>query len=233
MIDNLVDESIDLLRQWEPPTGYYLAFSGGKDSITMLRLCDMAGVKYTSHYSCLGLDHKELMAFIRTEHPTVEWLRPKRSLMALMKTKKILPTRFRRWCCDLKHTSPKNVRLLTGVRKQESSKRAILQCANYDNRSKEMVIRPIFRWKDTDVWQFIADQKLKYCSLYDAGYKRLGCVACPLLAQRDRLVELERHPWAAAWWWNAAGLVAKARTLAGKVDLAEQAELYDWWKAQP
>ena len=40
-----IAESIDFLREHEPPEGYFVGFSGGKDSITALELCRMAGVK--------------------------------------------------------------------------------------------------------------------------------------------------------------------------------------------
>ena len=35
---NKVEVAIKLLRAWEPPEGYYLADSGGKDSVTILNL---------------------------------------------------------------------------------------------------------------------------------------------------------------------------------------------------
>ena len=43
---NKVDVAIKRLRAFEPPEGYYLAFSGGKDSVTVKALMDLAGVKY-------------------------------------------------------------------------------------------------------------------------------------------------------------------------------------------
>ena len=41
-----VDKAIMRLQTYEPPEGYYLCFSGGKDSCVIKALADMAGVKY-------------------------------------------------------------------------------------------------------------------------------------------------------------------------------------------
>ena len=42
---NKIEVAINRLKTFEPPEGYYLAFSGGKDSIVVKELCNMAGVK--------------------------------------------------------------------------------------------------------------------------------------------------------------------------------------------
>ena len=48
--------AIDRLRAFEPKEGYYLCFSGGKDSSVIKALADMAGVAYDAHYNCTGID---------------------------------------------------------------------------------------------------------------------------------------------------------------------------------
>lgn len=48
-----VQVAIDRLKAFEPPEGYYLAFSGGKDSVVIKALADMAEVKYDAHYNLL------------------------------------------------------------------------------------------------------------------------------------------------------------------------------------
>ena len=46
-----VETAIDTMRFFEPKdgSGYFLAFSGGKDSVVLKALADMAGVKYDAH----------------------------------------------------------------------------------------------------------------------------------------------------------------------------------------
>ena len=73
----MVAESIDYLREHEPPEGYFVGFSGGKDSICTLELCRMAGVKHKSYYSCTRIDPPEVVRFIRKYYPDVEFLMPK------------------------------------------------------------------------------------------------------------------------------------------------------------
>ena len=43
--------------------GYFLAFSGGKDSVVIKALADMAGVKYDAHYHLTSVDPPELVRF--------------------------------------------------------------------------------------------------------------------------------------------------------------------------
>ena len=61
-----VQQAIERLQTFEPEEGYYLAFSGGKDSVTVKALMDMAGVKYDAHYSVTSVDPPELVQFVKT-----------------------------------------------------------------------------------------------------------------------------------------------------------------------
>lgn len=42
------------------------------------------------------------------------------------------------------------------------------------------IINPIIDWEEDDVWEFIKAYDVPYCTLYDKGYKRLGCIGCPM-----------------------------------------------------
>ena len=56
---NLVDKvqiAIQRLKNFEPPDGYFVAFSGGKDSQCIYHLCEMAGVKFDAYYSVTSVD---------------------------------------------------------------------------------------------------------------------------------------------------------------------------------
>ena len=54
------------------------------------------------------------------------------------------------------------------------------------------VLNPIIDWSDEDVWEFIKEYKVPYCDLYDKGFKRIGCVGCPMNTTAKK--ELERYP---------------------------------------
>lgn len=72
-----VKASVERMKAFEPPDGYLLAFSGGKDSVVLKALADMAGVKYQAGYNVTSVDPPELVYFIREKYPDVEWNYPR------------------------------------------------------------------------------------------------------------------------------------------------------------
>lgn len=68
---NYVAKAVERLKLFEPSEGYYLAFSGGKDSVCIKALANMAKVKYHAHYNIVGVDPPELVDFIKKHHPDV------------------------------------------------------------------------------------------------------------------------------------------------------------------
>lgn len=124
-----VETAIERLKAYEPPEGYWLAFSGGKDSVVVKALADMAGVKYEAHYSNTSVDPPELVQFIKT-FDDVQMDSPKDkdgnriTMWNLIPKKKMPPTRIVRYCCtELKESAGKGYVTITGVRWAESAKR--------------------------------------------------------------------------------------------------------------
>ena len=66
-----VKRSIERIRAFEPEEGYYLACSFGKDSMTLLALMRMAGVKFDAHYNVTTVDPPELVRFGISRFDTV------------------------------------------------------------------------------------------------------------------------------------------------------------------
>ena len=66
-----VNNSIERIRTFEPPEGYYFACSFGKDSMTLRALLKMAGVKFDSHYNVTTVDPPELVRFGISQFDTV------------------------------------------------------------------------------------------------------------------------------------------------------------------
>lgn len=125
-----VQIAIDRLKHFEPPEGYYLAFSGGKDSVVIKKLCDLAGVKYDAHYRVTSVDPPELVQFIRNQYPDVSRDVPKDkdgrpiTMWTLISKKLMPPTRLVRYCCAaLKETGGAGRVTVTGVRWDESVNR--------------------------------------------------------------------------------------------------------------
>lgn len=55
-----VQLAVNRLRLNEPKEGYYVAFSGGKDSCVILDLVKKAGVKYDAHFNITTVDPQNL-----------------------------------------------------------------------------------------------------------------------------------------------------------------------------
>ena len=129
-----VEAAIKRLKAFEPPDGYYVAFSGGKDSQCVYHLCQMAGVKFDAHYNVVGVDPPELVQFIKDYYPDVQRDIPKDdegkpiTMWNLIPKKLMPPTRIVRYCCEkLKECSGEGRVTVTGVRWEESVRRKNIQ----------------------------------------------------------------------------------------------------------
>lgn len=94
-INAKIKRSVEALRSFERkalqmhPEGYYLCFSGGKDSQVIYALAKMAGVKFHAYYNITTVDPPELVYFIRKEYPEVTMVPPRISMWKLIPQKKI------------------------------------------------------------------------------------------------------------------------------------------------
>jgi phosphoadenosine phosphosulfate reductase len=125
-----VQKAVDRIKTFEPKEGYWLAFSGGKDSQCIYHLAKMADVKFEAHYSVTTVDPPELLKFIKENYPDVIWDYPvdkygRRTCMyRLISEHTIPPTRMARYCCDeLKESKGTGRLVITGVRWAESNRR--------------------------------------------------------------------------------------------------------------
>lgn len=255
-----VETAIKRFQTFEPPEGYYLCFSGGKDSVVIKALADMAGVKYDAHYSLTSVDHPELVRFIKEVHPDVKFEIPRYkdgtqiTMWNLIPKKQVPPTMWTRYCCkNLKESSGEGRFVVTGVRWAESARRAKIRAGlEIDNGTKwrnredpdnpenakmarfcptkgHHILNPIIDWENSDVWEFINTYKIPYCKLYDQGYKRLGCIGCPMDTKQAE--ELEKYPKYKQAYLKAFDKMLKERKKTGKKDTRWRTpeDVMDWW----
>ena len=127
-----MQHSVELLRKaerlamhYDPQDGYFLAFSGGKDSQALYHMAQLAGVRFQAHMNLTSVDPPEVIRFVRRQYPDVQLTKPKDSIYNIAVQRQILPTMRTRWCCaEYKETAGAGRVTLIGIRHQESSRRA-------------------------------------------------------------------------------------------------------------
>lgn len=222
-LEHKIAYSIALLRRAETlalrmsPDGYHLAFSGGKDSVALYHLAKMAGVKFKAHMQITNIDPPELMRFVRSQYPDVVLHRSRNQHLQVDREEKNAADTHQALLLRLfERTAGGGTVTLLGIRAAESPRRAArneVQIGNHRfsgsfdqfNRNKErdfacvggkdkIMLSPIYRWQDSDVWNFIRGNNLPYCRLYDEGYQRIGCIFCPMSSVKNKARDRRRYP---------------------------------------
>ena len=232
-VDKVAD-SIKLLRENEPPEGYYLCFSGGKDSVCVKALAEMSGVKFDTHYQFTHIEPREAQDFIREFHPDVIWDYPPQTMEELIIKNVVPPTRVIRYCCRcLKKCFGQGRVKLTGIRAGESHRRSL--CSPVDHlKDGSTHVNAILQWTTADVWQFIRENNLPYCSLYDEGFARVGCVLCPNQTEAQTERDLKRFPEIVNYYRQACQKSFEANTAhfhgqRKSSNWKSGDDLFEWW----
>lgn len=205
--------AIRFLQEHEPFEGYAGMFSGGKDSSVLMDLGVKSGCNITWFYSLMP-DPPELIKFVRS-YPNIHVLHPPYSFWAGI-LKNFPPHRKAAWCCRVLKEGP-SIKLpythrLLGIRAEESRNRAKQGMVNKITR-KRINYHPLYDWKEWEIWEYIEQNKVRYCSLYDDGFARLGCVVCPKRTN-TKSQELFRRCWPQYFrlfekqvkkWWKVKG----------------------------
>lgn len=255
------EASIELIRRGEKlalsmnPEGYFVGFSGGKDSQVLLELVRCAGVKYKAYYNVTTNDPPENVYFIRKNYPEVIFLHPKENFFKLVE-KKGLPTMFKRFCCaELKEKGGLGSVCLMGVRKEESAKRAkyndvaiISRRKEHQDRNKKrtieeieehehkcikgkdkLVIRPILNWTAEEIWQFIDENNLPKNPCYNE-FGRVGCMFCPFSSKKQIEYYSIKYPKFKHKLIKSLDKFMRKSKVKSYWDTPE--EYFDWWKCK-
>lgn len=260
-LEDKIAYSIELIRRGErlalslnPKDGYFVGFSGGKDSQALLQLVKIAGVRFKAYYSVTTNDPPPNVYFIRQYYPEVVFLHPQANFFKLVEENG-LPMMNSRFCCKwLKEGDGVGCAVLTGVRAEESRKRATYDEVEVKSRRKEhsehthartigaieanehrcikgkdkLMIYPLLRWTELDVWQFLHEQGLPTNPCYKQT-GRVGCMFCPFSSKKQiDYYEMqypkfkERLLQSLAVYWE--------RYDEHKLESPEQ--YYEWWKTK-
>lgn len=101
-------------------------------------------------------------------------------------------------------------------------------------RRHKTTLNPIIDWSDSEIWEYIHGEQIEYCSLYDEGMKRLGCVGCPMAGKHQREKEFARWPKYKTAYLNAFEKMLAERVRRGKLDLSWRigttaTDVFNWW----
>lgn len=117
------------IRAFEPPEGYCVAYSGGKDSDCIKILAALSGVKFEAIHNLTTVDAPETMQYIKSQ-PDVKIEKARwpdgrhKTMWNLIVHKGTPPTRLMRYCCsELKERQGRGRFHIIGVRWAESAKR--------------------------------------------------------------------------------------------------------------
>lgn len=175
----------------------------------------------------------------------------------LIPRKLIPPTRLVRYCCaELKEGGGKDRMITTGVRWDESTARKSRGALEIISKRREKsiflnndndedrrlfetctmkgkrVANPIIDWETSDVIDFLTGEKVKLCSLYSEGWKRVGCIGCPM-AGKHRYAEFARYPTYKKAYIRAFDKMMEMRRLRGMprgVEMDETGvDVFHWW----
>lgn len=260
-----IEAAINRLKLYEPEEGYYLAFSGGKDSQCIYHLAKLANVKFDAHYNVTSVDQPELIRFIKEHYQDVIFDYPKDesgkvlTMWNLIPQYTIPPIRLVRYCCNkLKESSGEGRVTVTGVRWAESSRRKNRHGSvtlfgskdrhtqgtilNDDNdearrtvencyRTRKVIVNPIIDWLDEDVWEFLNNViRVPHCELYDNGYKRLGCIGCPMGNTKGMEKDFKLYPkYKDAYKRAFKRMIETRKSRNLETVWKDEDDCFDWW----
>lgn len=257
-IQKKIEKSLKMITKGEkialelsPNMGYYLAFSGGKDSLAVYYLAKMAGVKFKAFYHVTGIDDPKNVYFIKRNFPDVTFIHPPQNYFQLVE-KKGLPTIKKRFCCErLKERVGSAGFVIDGVRAEESKKRGKYAEVMVMSRRKEniakginrtldeieenehqcikgkdkLIMHPLLSWEESEVWEFLKMWGSPINPCYEK-IKRVGCMYCPFAKRKEIEMYGKEYP-----LYEKRLLLAIDRWKRDKekYNKMQSAQILDWW----
>lgn len=125
-------DAIEILQTFASNEPYHLADSGGKDSAALRLVTEKSGVAFSIYHNLTTVDAPETVYYVRrmkelylSRGIDFQIIKPPLNMWQLIVKHGTPPTRLMRYCCEaLKESYGKGLKVLTGVRKDESRNRA-------------------------------------------------------------------------------------------------------------
>ena len=191
---------------------FYVAFSGGKDSMVMLDLIHRA-LPHDSFEIIFGDTTMELSDTYKTVEETkkifsdLKWHTARAPFDALDSWQFMgPPARKIRWCCSVHKASPslfkvkeiianhrkcpvtdvKNFRAMAfiGVRAEESAQRSTYDKISISRKHHAQInFYPILEWSTAEIFLYLFMENLPFNQSYRNGLPRVGCKFCPMSSE--------------------------------------------------
>ena len=221
LMEQLVQETIKkiyntFIEYQDKVDVFYVAFSGGKDSIVALDLVQRAlphncfkvlfgdtGMEFPDTYETV-----EKIKQICAEEK-IEFLQAKSKLKP-ENTWQIFgpPAVTIRWCCSVHKTTPQIMQLrevlqkpdftgmaFTGVRGDESLSRSEYDAISYGGKhSGQYSCHPILEWNTAELFLYIYENGLTFNNAYKKGNTRAGCLVCPMSQGKHDYMKYKNYP---------------------------------------
>ena len=122
---DIILKAVPLALRYDPDKGFFVGFSGGKDSQALYHMMQLCDVPMHAYFSPTSIDPAENIRFIRKNYPEVEFTKIDKSIFDVFRGMKVLPSMKIRWCCAyFKEKGGEGKVVCTGVRKAESVRRS-------------------------------------------------------------------------------------------------------------
>lgn len=195
---------------------FYVAFSGGKDSVVTLDLVQRA-LPHNSFKVLFGDTGMEFPDTYKTVEEVkkvcaegeIEFLTSRSQYEPDYTWSKFgPPATVHRWCCSVHKTSPQIIVLrdalgkpdftgmaFIGVRASESLSRSEYNYVSLGEKHKgQYSCNPILEWNSAELYAYIYLRQLYLNEAYKKGNRRAGCLVCPRAAERNEYMARICYP---------------------------------------